>query len=69
MEKRYHKGVEYSVRQAGNGRWAWNINPPLSVKGFAAIAGRYAESQASAIREAIAEIDAQMERALGGSVN
>ena len=55
----YHRGISYFVRDKGDGRWKWEINPPASIRGLRAESGEVAGEQSDAVMAAKKAIDCQ----------
>ena len=58
----HYRGILYSVRDNGGGRWKWEINPPNCIKGLCAESGEIEGQLADAVIAAKKAIDRQTER-------
>jgi hypothetical protein len=61
----YHRGILYLVRDTGEGRWKWEIQPPDCIRGLRAESGEVEGRQADAVIAAKKAIDSQTQAFTG----
>ncbi len=57
--KLHHRGVGYSIKRAGDGKWRWEISPPSCVQGLRPQEGEVSGEERDAIQAACAAIEMQ----------